>query len=90
MTQTIPTWMDIFLMIFPTLISLVLSGVIGFLVFLFKSINAVKEDIHKLQIIIASEHLTKSELRQMFSEQEKHFNEQIQHYFSRLEERLKK
>lgn len=77
---------DVFLFFITGLIGIIF----GYQRYLHKAMDLVKDDLHHFEVRIAREHLTKNELREMLSEQEKRFNEQIQHHFKLLEERLKK
>lgn len=65
---------------------LIISGFVGLIfttyLILYKTIEGVKKDFHALEIRIARDHLTKSELREMLREQEARINAQLKHYFS--------
>lgn len=77
MTAELPTWLDVFLMIFPTLVGTLLGGISGFLIFLFRSVSSVKEDIHKLRLNIALYHMPKKEFKELLAEFEQRINERI-------------
>lgn len=75
------------MLIIPSLFSCLIGGVIGFQVFMFKSINALKVDINKLELELAKNHLTKDEMRDLLHDTEKRINLNINNQLDAIRRR---
>lgn len=81
-----PLVMNIIMLIISTL----LGGVIGFQVFIFKSINALKEDLNRLELKITSDYSKKDDLNQLIDRLETHIEKRMNDHFKLLTHQLQR
>lgn len=85
--MNLPTALDFLMITIPTVLGCLLGAIGTFQAFMFKSISNLKEDLNRFKVQIASEHLTKKELRDLFKEQEAHITQIIDLKLNKVSER---